>query len=144
MFLETCSQLIIKFNCYHISKFYIITTRKRSLQRLYFHRCLSVHREVSAFGPGGGVCHTPWEDPSGQTPPGQTPLPIACWDTPPASACWDTVNKRALRIPLECILVLLVMHCVYEESRTSIKQNFIIVIKFYPMFYLHKAEQNYY
>ena len=25
--------------------------------------------------------------------------------TPPSSACWDTVNKRAVRIPLECILV---------------------------------------
>ena len=36
------------------------TARKRSLRRLCFHRCLSVHRE--------GVCHTP----SGQTPPGQT------------------------------------------------------------------------
>ena len=34
-----------------------IIARKRSLRRLCFHRCLSVHR--------GGVC------------------PIACWDTPP-------------------------------------------------------------
>ena len=25
--------------------------------------------------------------------------------TPPGSACWDTVNKRAVRIPLECNLV---------------------------------------
>ena len=38
--------------------------------------------------------------------------PIACWDTPPPwadtpvrSVCWDMVNKRAVRIPLECILV---------------------------------------
>ena len=36
----------------------IFTARKRSLWRLCFHRCLSVHR-------GGGV------------------YPIACWDTPP-------------------------------------------------------------
>ena len=25
--------------------------------------------------------------------------------TPDCSACWDTVNKRAVRIPLECILI---------------------------------------
>ena len=25
---------------------------------------------------------------------------------PPRSACWDTVNKRSVRVPLECILVL--------------------------------------
>ena len=30
-------------------------------------------------------------------PPGQTPM---------RSACWDTVNKRAVRILLECILVI--------------------------------------
>ena len=37
------------------------------------------------------------------------PLPSACWETHPSlpSACWDTVNKRAVRIPLECILVQL-------------------------------------
>ena len=37
-----------------------------------------------------------------------TPLSSACWDKhppPPPSTCWDTVNKRAVRIPLECILV---------------------------------------
>ena len=37
-----------------------------------------------------------------QTPPRQTPP----GRHPPHSACWDTVNKRAVRIPLECILVL--------------------------------------
>ena len=77
--------------------------------------------------------------PPGQTPPspGQTPLPSACWDThpplpsacwdthtpPPStcwdtpphthSACWDTVNKRVVRIPLECILVEL-SHYTYQ------------------------------
>ena len=35
---------------------FLFTARKRSLRRLYFHRCLSFHRK-------GGVC------------------PIACWDT---------------------------------------------------------------
>ena len=80
----------------------LIMPRKWSLQRLCSHRCLSVH---------GGVC------------------PIACWDTHPwadtprqvhshpkagtssgqvpplRSACWDMINKWAVRIPLECILV---------------------------------------
>ena len=30
-------------------------------------------------------------------------------DTPLSSACWDTVNKRAVRILLECILVFLLI-----------------------------------
>ena len=49
-----------------------------------------------------------WEDtpradtPLGRQPPGETPL----WtDTPLRSVCWDTVNKWAVRILLECILV---------------------------------------
>ena len=47
--------------------------------------------------------HTPPADTPGRhlsgrhTPPGQ--------NNPLHSACWDTVNKRAVRIPLECILV---------------------------------------
>ena len=79
-----------------------------------------------------GGCHTPWVDsPPGRHPPGQTlpgqdtptgrhpqSLPSVCWDIQPPcpvhagihplplpSVCWDTVNKRAVRIPLECILV---------------------------------------
>ena len=45
----------------------------------------------------------PWAETPRQTPPsaqcmlGYTPLPLY-------SACWDTVNKRAVRILLECIL----------------------------------------
>ena len=46
----------------------------------------------------------------GQTPPltaGIRPHPVhAGIHIPLPSACWDTVNKRAVRIPLECILVL--------------------------------------
>ena len=54
----------------------------------------------------------------GYTPPGQTyptrqtppwadnPHPVYAGIHPLRSACWDTVNKRAVRIPLECILVL--------------------------------------
>ena len=36
------------------------------------------------------------QTPLGRNPPGQTPLP----------AQWYTVNKRVVRIPLECILVV--------------------------------------
>ena len=80
--------------------------------------------------------HTPAQCILGYTPPpaqwilGYTYLPSTCWDThlPPVQcmlgytpspapcmlpsahplcrACWDTVNKRAVRILLECILVL--------------------------------------
>ena len=81
--------------------------------------------------PQRGVClwsqvhagiHTPRQTPPGQTPlgrysPGRHPMPSACWDTPPCPvyagihtpalpcACQDAVSKRAVRIPLECILV---------------------------------------
>ena len=66
---------------------------------------------------------SPLADTPRQTPPGQTPQADTPWaDTPLArhppphpvhagiytllpSTCWDTVNKRAVRIPLECILV---------------------------------------
>ena len=48
----------------------LFTARKRSLWRLCFHRCLSVHRWGVCHW-SGGVCHTPWAD----THPGQTPRP---------------------------------------------------------------------
>ena len=62
--------------------------------------------------------HPPWAD---------TPVPSACWEMhfpspvhagihtphpvhagihPPHSACWDTVINRAVRILLECLLVI--------------------------------------
>ena len=42
------------------------------------------------------MARPPWTD----TPLGRHHLP---------SACWDTVNKRAVRIPLECILVTILI-----------------------------------
>ena len=43
------------------------------------------------------------------TPPRQVPpwagTPPTRVGTPPSNACWDTVNKRAVHILLECILV---------------------------------------
>ena len=57
--------------------------------------CHSIHR---------GVCVS--ATPLGQTSPGQIPPMHAGIHTPPLpSGCWDTVNKRAVRILLECILV---------------------------------------
>ena len=45
-----------------------------------------------------GIHPPPWQTPLvSPYPPGQTP--------PLHSACWDMVNKRAVRIPLECNLV---------------------------------------
>ena len=65
--------------------------------KVCFHRCLSVH--------WGGCPIACWDTqpPLGRHhPPGQTP---PCTDTPLGSACWNTVNKLAVRIPLEYILV---------------------------------------
>ena len=42
--------------------------------------------------------HPPWTD----TPQAENPRT----DTPLHSACWDMVNKRVVRIPLECNLAL--------------------------------------
>ena len=111
---------------------HIFTARKRSLRRLCFHRCLSVHR-------GGVFPIACWDTPRADTLLGRHPLwadtpiwaeipradnPVSstCWDThiPLPSACWDThtppaqcmlpVNKQAVRIPLECSLVCLLYH----------------------------------
>ena len=64
--------------------------------------CHSVHRE--------GVCQSPRADTPQQTPPSRhPPRPVHAGMHPPLpSACWDTVNKRVVRIPLECILVFFV------------------------------------
>ena len=87
----------------------IVTARKQSLRRLFFQRCLSVHRGSAALHAGytprqvyplGRYTplgrYIPW---AGTPPWTDTPfLPIACWDAPPLpSACWDTP-------PLQCML----------------------------------------
>ena len=120
---------------------HVITARKRSLRRLCFHRCLSVHRGMSAHCMLGCIHplgrHSPRQTPpQADTPQADTPacpvhagihpLPSACLDTHPCpvhagihppcsvyeeihdplhSAFWDIVNKWAVCIPLECILV---------------------------------------
>ena len=123
-----------------IQSMVLITARKRSLRRLYFHGCLSVHRvgaEPEQVPPTPGQVspptqqvhplgmYTPWQ----VHPPGQVPPPPSRYTLPGQvhpqqvhppgqvystgqvhslghSACWDMLNKRAIRIPLECILVV--------------------------------------
>ena len=104
--LRTCACNISKLFCamhgFFLKTF--VTTGKGSLRRLCFHKCLSVYRGVPGQVPPGR--YTPWAGtpPWEGTPPDRyTPWP----GTPPPchSACWDMVNKRVVRIPLECILV---------------------------------------
>ena len=72
--------------------------------------------------PPGQVCPLGRYIPPGWYIPGQVPPQAGTtpWQvhpppppsTPSHSACWDTVNKRAVRTPLECILV----SCIYFEN----------------------------
>ena len=102
-----------------------------------FYTCLSV---ILFRGMGwclplvpGWCLPSPWADthPLGRHSPGRHPLgrlsPAQCMlgytplaqcmlgYTPLLSACWDTVNKRALRIPLECILVVYVIIIIFHQ-----------------------------
>ena len=100
------SFLHVSFSCcFHI------TTHKRSLRRLCFHRCLSVHRSVSAPlhagihtpSPRTRGRHPPWADtPHGQTtpwadnplsrhPPGQVSSP----GRDPSSQCMLGYGQQA-------------------------------------------------
>ena len=74
-------------------------------------KVVSLHMSVSySVHGGGGICpivcwntHPPGRHPPGQTPTQrQTPL---SGQTPPRTLCY-AVNKRAVRILLECILVV--------------------------------------
>ena len=91
-------------------------------------KVMFLHVSVILFT--GGVCHTPpgqtpLADTPRQTPPlgrhprADPPWADTPWQTPPRtdtpSACWDTVNKRVVRILLECNLVI--CFCLKEEAR---------------------------
>ena len=116
--------------CYDACNSVLITARKRSL---CFHRCLSKWLEGGLPDCMLGYTTPRADAPQADTPQGRPPqgrLPQcrhpSLWAIPPGrlpwaytppcpvhtrihtplySACWDTVNKRAVRIPLECILV---------------------------------------
>ena len=67
---------------------FIITVRKRSLRRLCFHRCLSVHRGVYPI-----ACRA--DTPLGRHSDGQTHFPT--WeDTPRADTPWQTPPRHTL------------------------------------------------
>ena len=93
----TCNYIITLFGSSFKVHHNVITVRKRSLRRLCFYTCLSVIlftgvgvsvKVHAGIHPLGADTPSPW----GQTPPGCMP--------------GDTFNKRALRILLECIVVL--------------------------------------
>ena len=106
--------LMLKYTT--LRAFVIITARKRSLRRYVFTGvCLSTGGRgfcpIACWDipPGTRGRHPPGRHPPEQTPPWETP-PGPEADTLPGrhplcSACWDMVNKRAVHIPLECILV---------------------------------------
>ena len=109
-------RLLVKSSCINSTdainfpKTYLPSATKLRQGNVFTPVCHSVHR---------GVCHTPLGRPPWQTPPWQTPSPEQTpspgqtppWQTPLGrhlplhSACWDTVNKRAVRILVECNLV---------------------------------------
>ena len=65
------------------------------------HPCQVQPLAVTPLWAGTPPAGTP---PRAGTPPDRYPPPLA--GTSPSNACWDTVNKRAVRILLECILVI--------------------------------------
>ena len=92
----------------------LLPPAKRSLRRLCFYTCLSVHRGVPGQVPPLGQVPPP---PAGTPPRGGTsPLgrynpragtpPWAGTPSPEQCMLGDTGNKRAVRILLECILFL--------------------------------------
>ena len=105
---------------------------------------LGTHPPWARIPPG----HTPppWADtPTRQTPPGQTPTTTPGRHPPwarippghtPHSACWNTVNKQAVCIPLECILV----HILFTARKRSLGQgNFLHLSVVHS---IHKGEAN--
>ena len=83
--------------------------------------------QVSVCPRGGGGVSAPLHTgvhPLGRHPQADTPSSWA--DTPLCSACWDTVNKRAVRIPLECILVLIMIKL--SAVKLTTRSSFLVVI----------------
>ena len=73
----------------------VIIARTRCLQRLCFHRCLSVHGGCLPLVLGGCLLHTP-----GQTPSwADHTLPSACWDTHPSCRVHAGIHP-----PAQCML----------------------------------------
>ena len=84
---------------------HIFTARKRRLRRLCYHRCLSVHRGDMHVTQAPKACMTPpgSHDPTGMHAPWAHTFP-GMHD--PWRILRDALNERAVRILLECILVV--------------------------------------
>ena len=86
----------------------LITARKRSLQRLCFHRCLSVHGEGVSVSVWGGLCPGVSVQGGGSVQGG---LPRGSLSRgslsgrPPKTEIPPYSNERVVHILLECILV---------------------------------------
>ena len=104
----------------HVSKCFCVCPHYRPQTR--FPKVMLLHLSVSHSVHGGGEYLGRYPPGSGEvpgqvhpwagTPPlwaGTPPLwagtPPSRYPHSPSSACWDTVNKRAVRILLECFLV---------------------------------------
>ena len=68
---------------------------------------------------------SPWTHPPAQCMLGYTPPPsqymLGYTHTLP-SACWETDNKRAVRIPLECILVARIFSLTKNKTTSLLKR----------------------
>ena len=114
--------------------FFLPPTTKLRQGNVFTPVCHFVHRAR-----GVSATHPQADSPPGQTPPtqcmlGYTPPPCpvhAGIHTPLPSACWDTVNKRSVRILLECILVL--------KNFPEELIDFILIIIWKEIF-IHKRE----
>ena len=97
---------------------------------LHLSVTLSTREGVSASGPGGSATppgrHPPdrhshhWAHPTRRHPPHKHPLgrhPPPRQTLPLGSAWWDMVHKQAVRIPLECILLVFCLRmCLLKRS----------------------------
>ena len=121
---------------FHVFKstFYILlifTVRKRSLRRLCFHRCLSVHRGVSISVQGGlhpvgggespsrGVSVQGCLCPEGVSARGGGPCPRGISGRPPDRDPPPYSNELVVHILLKYILVLLLFTRSYEAQSTK-------------------------
>ena len=131
-------------NCIHVIRFSIVTARKRSLRRLCFYRCLSVHRgwfSIRGVSPSGGVLHPGGGvvlhpdggvvlHPGGFSIRGVLHLGgFSIWGGSPSGrgvlhpgGVLHPVNVRAVRILLECILVptYLLVNIIFVHYRGSV------------------------
>ena len=130
------SVTLVHSNVSLVMRHHFITTHKWSLQRLCFHRCLSVYRGVSA--PLHAGIHTPWADTpwadillgrhrradtsEGMLGYTHTPLPSACWDTHPPAQCMLGYSQQAGSTHLtgmhSCLVMNSIIYTLGEKSNT--------------------------